>query len=195
MIKTISVLLNEFKDYENPYDHIRLLVKGGSLIKLKRGLYETERDANPFAIASSLYSPSYVSFQSALSFYGLIPERVVGVTSASLGARKKKSYRTPYGDFSYQDVPDAVFNLGLKWVDDPESPFLIATKEKALCDLLAKSETVLEEDFSAFLFDDLRLDKNVLRAFNKSLTSSLAKAYGKKNVALLVRYLEQEKGE
>jgi hypothetical protein len=72
---------------------------------------------------------------------------VVGVTSASLGARKKKSYRTPYGDFSYQDVPDAVFNLGLKWVDDPESPFLIATKEKALCDLLAKSETVLEEDF------------------------------------------------
>jgi hypothetical protein len=43
MIKTISVLLNEFKDYKNPYDHIRLLVKEGSLIKLKRGLYETER--------------------------------------------------------------------------------------------------------------------------------------------------------
>jgi len=40
MIKTISVLLNEFKNYKNPHDHIRLLVKEGSLIKLKRGLYE-----------------------------------------------------------------------------------------------------------------------------------------------------------
>lgn len=195
MIKTISVLLNEFKDYKNPYDHIRLLVKEGSLIKLKRGLYETRRDANPFAIASVLYSPSYVSFQSALSFYGLIPERVVGVTSASLGARKKKGYRTPYGGFSYQDVPETVFNLGLKWMDGPESPFLIATKEKALCDLLAKSETVAEEDFLALLFDDLRLDENVLLTFSKSLIRSLAKAYGRKNVDLLVRYLEKEKGE
>jgi hypothetical protein len=195
MIKTISVLLNEFKDYKNPYDHIRLLVKEGSLIKLKRGLYETGKDANPFAIASVLYSPSYVSFQSALSFYGLIPERVVGVTSASLGARKKKSYRTPYGGFSYQDVPETVFNLGLKWMDDPESPFLIATKEKALCDLLAKSETVAEEDFLALLFDDLRMDENVLLTFSESLVRSLAKAYGRKNVDLLVRYLEKEKGE
>jgi hypothetical protein len=195
MIKTISVLLDEFKDYKNPYDHIRLLVKEGSLIKLKRGLYETGKDANPFAIASVLYSPSYVSFQSALSFYGLIPERVVGVTSASLGARKNKNYKTPYGDFSYQDVPGAVFNLGLKWMDDPESPFLVATKEKALCDLLAKRETVVEEGFPAFLFDDLRLDKNVLMAFSKSLVRSLAKAYGRKNVDLLARYLEKEKGE
>jgi len=195
MIKTISALLNEFKDYKNPYDHIRLLVKEGSLIKLKRGLYETRRDANPFAIASILYSPSYVSFQSALSFYGLIPERVVGVTSASLGARKNKNYTTPYGDFSYQDVPEAVFNLGLKWVDDPESPYLLATKEKALCDLLAKSDAVLEDDFSAFLFDDLRLDKSVLLIFSQSLVRSLAKAYRKKNVDRLVRYLEKAKGE
>jgi len=195
MIKTISVLLNEFRDYKNPYDRIRLLVKKGSLVKLKRGLYETGRDANPFAIASVLYSPSYVSFQSALSFYGLIPERVVGVTSASLGARKNKNYKTPYGDFSYQDVPEAVFNLGLTWVDDPESPFLIATKEKALCDLIMKSVTVSEKDFPVFLFDDLRLDKNVLFTFSKSLVRSLAKVYGKKNVTSLARYLEKEKGE
>jgi hypothetical protein len=193
MIKTILVLLNEFKDYKNPYDHIRLLVKEGSLIKLKRGLYETRKDANLFAIASVLYSPSYVSFQSALSFYGLIPERVVGVTSASLGARKNKNYKTPYGDFSYQDVPEGVFDLGLRWIDNSDSSYFLATKEKALCDLLAKNKAVPEEDFSAFLYDDLRLDKDVLLTFSKSLVHSLAKVYERKNVTLLLRYLE--KGE
>ena len=192
MIKTISALLYEFKDYRNPYDHIRLLVKDGSLIKLKRGLYETSIDENPFVIASVLYAPSYVSFQSALSFYGLIPERAVAVTSASLGARKNKNYRNSFGSFSYQDVPEKAYSLGLKWMENFGSPYFIATKEKALCDLLAKIEPIPKENFEAFLYDDLRIDKEIFLTFNKPLVLSIAKTYQTKNVFTLLNYIMKE---
>ena len=191
MIKTTAALLEEFLDYKNPHDHVRLLVKEGRLFKLKRGLYETNKNASLFAIASVLYAPSYVSFQSALSFYGLIPERVANVTSASLNAKKNKQYSNIFGNFFYQDVSEEAFHLELRWVDDPDSPYLIATKEKALCDLLAKTKTIRDQDFAAFLSDDLRLEKDSVLSLNKSVIVSLAKAYRKRNVTLLMNYLKK----
>jgi hypothetical protein len=187
MIKSSQALLEEFKDYQNPFDHIRLLVRDGQLIKLKRGLYEDDKKADPFSVAGLLYAPSYISFQSALSFYGLIPERVLNITSASLKANKEKRYLNQFGAFIYQDVPPAVFSLSLNWVDDPDSPYLIATKEKALCDLLAKIHPVeSQEDLKALLFEDLRIDEDGLKSFKLSEIEKLAKAYQRKNLSLLL---------
>ena len=91
MIKTIDMLLYEYRDYSNIYNKIILEEKNNNLIKLKRGLYETNKDADPFTIANVLLSPSYISFETALAYYGMIPERVYAIKSASFKKNKKKN--------------------------------------------------------------------------------------------------------
>ena len=193
MIKTSQSLLSELKDYQNPYDHIRLLVKNGMLFKLRRGLYETDRNANLFSISSVLYSPSYISFETALSFYDLIPEKTVEITAASINARKRKEYINAFGRFSYQDVPSNVFSLGLRLIENSDCSYIMATKEKALCDLLSKIKDVGEKEFPTLLFDDLRLDSTAISQFKRSLVESIAKAYNRPNVYYLVNYLKKGK--
>ena len=61
MIKTIDMLLHEYREYSNIYNKIAFEEKNNNLIKLKRGLYETNKDADPFTIANVLFSPSYIS--------------------------------------------------------------------------------------------------------------------------------------
>jgi predicted transcriptional regulator of viral defense system len=64
------------------------MVKNGDLISLKRGIYvfsEKYRTSplNYISIANILHKPSYVSFEYALSYHGLIPERVYTITTAA----------------------------------------------------------------------------------------------------------------
>ena len=89
MIKTIDMLLYEYRDYSNIYNKIAVEEKNNNLIKLKRGLYETNKDADPFTIANVLLSPSYISFETALAYYGMIPEMVYAIKSASFKKNKK----------------------------------------------------------------------------------------------------------
>ena len=83
MIISTSMLRNKYREYSNPLDKIKRDAGSGVLIRLKRGLYETDKNVNPCFLASSILSPSYLSFDWALSFYGLIPEKVISITSAS----------------------------------------------------------------------------------------------------------------
>jgi len=77
--------------------------------------------------------PSYVSYEYALSYYGLIPERVYEITSATL--HSKKSFDTPIGRFTYKPGPLPVYAMGIDWLyDNKNGGKLIATPEKALCD-------------------------------------------------------------
>ena len=90
-------------------------------------------------IANFLYGPSYVSMEWALSFYGMIPERVYTVTSMTLG--RNKQYHTPIGDFSYFTLPARYYPVGITQKKSPDfvGGFLIATPEKALADLVFKT--------------------------------------------------------
>ena len=97
MIKTIDMLLYEYRYYSNIYNKIAVEEKNNNLIKLKRGLYETNKDADPFTIANVLLSPSYISFETALAYYGMIPERVYAIKSASFKKNKKKEYKNAFG--------------------------------------------------------------------------------------------------
>ena len=56
MIKTIEVLLYEYRNYSNIYNKISYEENKNNLIKLKRGLYETSKDASPYTIANALFS-------------------------------------------------------------------------------------------------------------------------------------------
>lgn len=110
-------------------------VKRGYLKKIKRGLFVLEemKLEDDFSLAPIIYSPSYISLESALNVYGIIPDIPFVVTSATL--KKTKIFKTPFGSFNYRHLKEALF-WGFKI--EGERPFLykIAYPEKALLDYL-----------------------------------------------------------
>ena len=126
---------------ENPQvmrNQITRWVKSGYLIKLKRGLYlfnETDRgrDVAQLFIANKLYEPSYVSMETALSLYGIIPEGVAVVTSVT--AKLTKRFQNSTGNFMYQHVKPQAFR-GFRQEKFGGLPVFIAEPEKAVVDFL-----------------------------------------------------------
>lgn len=106
-------VLDELKSYASPKARITRLLKSGSLVKLRRGLYLDNTDISPYALAPVIYGPSYVSFQTALAIYGLIPERVDVTLSASYNKDKDKVFRTPIGEYRYWYQPPSVYPYGI----------------------------------------------------------------------------------
>ncbi len=86
-----------------------------------------------FAIANQIYRPSYISLESALSYFSLIPEIVYGTTSIS--TRKTCRFSTKVGEFLYRHVKPSLF-FGYQILRHDSTTFLIATPEKAILDYL-----------------------------------------------------------
>ena len=110
MIVTTSMLKERYSLYANPLDKVRRDVNSGRIIRLNRGIYETDNSVDPYLLASSILSPSYLSFDFALSYYGLIPEKVMSITSASLNVRKNKTFINAFGRYEFSDIPPEVFS-------------------------------------------------------------------------------------
>lgn len=109
-------------------------VKSGLFIKLRANHYLL-KDSSPSLhfIANRLYQPSYVSLESALSYYGMIPEVVYTITS--LTTKPTREFVTPRGTFSYQRIKKAVFTGYHPMLIDGRR-VLFAEPEKALADYL-----------------------------------------------------------
>ena len=73
MLKTHLVLIEELKDYRNPAMKINGMLKTGELTRVVRGLYETDPHTPGYLLAAAIYGPSYLSFEYALAYHGLIP--------------------------------------------------------------------------------------------------------------------------
>ena len=90
------------KNYASPLGKLSRILHSGDLIRVKKGLYvfgEPYRRGNLSMemLANMIYGPSYVSLEWALSYYGLIPEKVEEITSVTM--KRKKKYDTPIGRF------------------------------------------------------------------------------------------------
>lgn len=179
---------------------ISYMVKQEILIRLKKGLYafsELYEDSSVdiISVANLLYTPSYVSFDYALSYYGLIPERVYEVTSATLHA--KKTYETPLGRFSYRPIPIDVYALGVDWLyDESNGGKFIATPEKALCDKIRGDRGVgrlKQEKMREYLMYDLRIEWEALLALDVVLIEEIAKRYKSYNLKSLSSLLQRKK--
>ena len=109
MIITNKLAKFNLMDYSNKNNKISRDIKDGKLFKIINGLYETNPNTPGYLLAGSIYGPSYISFEYALSFYGLIPERVTTITNATFDKKKKKKYNTDFGVFTYRDVPVLVY--------------------------------------------------------------------------------------
>ena len=113
--------------------------KNGRVYQLRRGLYAIappyqKIKPHPFLIANRLQRASYVSGQSALAFYGLIPE-VVQVT-LSVTAGRPERLETPFGVFEFRHVKPELLRGYLMVELGNDQQALIATPEKALLDLV-----------------------------------------------------------
>ena len=193
MIVTTSMLKNKYRDYSNPLDKIKRDADSGVLIRLNRGIYETDRSVDPHLLAAPILSPSYLSFDWALSYYGLIPERVVAITSASLHLRKNKTFINDFGRYEYSDIPSAAFSEGITYLEDGEYIVKIAMKEKAICDSLCKWRVVHSiKDLKELLFIDKRIDEDEFASCDFKLMMRLASLYKKTNLDFLVRLIRKE---
>ena len=195
MIVTTMMLLDKYRDYANPMDKIKREAEKGSLIRLTRGIYETDANVSPYLLASSICSPSYLSFEFALSYYGLIPERVYAITSASFRLRKTKTVVNPFGRYTFSDITQAAFPFGVTYIKEGDYVVRIAKKEKAICDSLSKWPVVHSvKDLRELLFEDKRIDVNEFASCDFSLMEKLASLYDKKNLKLLVKMIRRDYG-
>lgn len=193
MIVTTSMLKEKFHDYANPLDKIKRDADKGVIIRLAKGIYETDKNTEPCLLASSILSPSYLSFDWALSFYGLIPERVFAITSASLGLRKNKTFENQFGRYEYTDIPVEAFSEGLTYLENSEYAAKIAMKEKAICDFLCKWRVVKNvKELKELLFEDKRIDEDEFALCDFELMKRLAKLYNKTNLKLLIKLIRKE---
>ena len=90
MIYDFQNLRIKYKEYSNIYQKINNECKKGILVKIKRGLYSDDLYNDKEVIANICYNPSYISFEYALSYYGVIPEFVSTFTSATFGKKNNK---------------------------------------------------------------------------------------------------------
>ncbi|MDD3361775.1 MAG: hypothetical protein PHW34_08910 [Hespellia sp.] len=193
MIISSEQLLYENRAYANPQSRVQTMVKKGELIPLKRGLFETDTAAPGFLMANALLGPSYLSFEYALSYYSMIPERVVVYTSATFGRNKKLEYSNQFGSFTYRDIPEAVFPYYYTRELSGHRPYLIATREKALCDQLCVMAPIRGiNDFREWLFDGMRLDEDIYEELDSEKMKRIAPLYHRTNLDQLVRLLEKE---
>lgn len=194
-----TLLMSALAGYKRPRDKITSLLKKGVLIRVKKGLYVFGPDfaRRPYSreiLANLIYGPSCVSLQYALSHYGLIPERAVVVTSIT--SKRDKRFDTPAGRFRYRYLHPSKFAVGVRREQvDGESAFLIATREKALADLLVLETRGFRPNNSGelleHLIENLRCDEEALSGLDKNHIEEIAALYKNAKVSLLVRALEK----
>lgn len=189
-----QTLLKLLADYKKPREAILRMVKNEELIRLKNGFYLISEKIThgsatviPFEqVANLLYGPSYVSMEWALSFYGLIPERVHTITSMTLG--RNKEYHTSIGDFSYFILSSERYSIGITQKKSPDfvGGFLIASPEKALADTVFKTcKNLNKEQLKDELLESKRIDRQCFHELNKDLLEDIAKSYRAKHVYYL----------
>ena len=159
-----NLIKSALSGYKNPRVKINDLLKKGEIIRVKKGLYVfgPKLAREPYSkdtLANLIYGPSYISLEYALSFYGLIPERVDTITSVT--NKRKKLFKTPVGNFSYRYIKPSIYSYGIALHEvDKYHSTLIATKEKAISDMLYFSNRMTGEgQIEKYIIEDLRLDR------------------------------------
>ena len=185
-------------DYQSPKDKITTLEQSGLLIRLKRGLFVVSPmvHSQPLSkelIANHIYGPSYISLQTALSFYGLIPERVH--TVCSMTTKRSSSFINPLGNFDYISVPAAYFAIGIRQeIVNNNYAYLIATPEKALCDMIVETKGLKLQSIKAmqnYLEEDLRIDLSVIEHYDIDIINQCIELGSKKReLTLLYKLLK-----
>ena len=196
MIITNDIAKNNLIEYSNKNNKISRDIRDGKLFKIINGLYETNPNTPGYLLAGSIFGPSYISFEYALSFYELIPERVTTITCATFNKKKKKQYKTKFGTFTYRDIPLLAYPEEILLKEETNYSYQIATPEKALCDKLYTLTPLNNySNLENILFNDLRIDEEEFNKLNVDKINKLSNLYHSTNVNLLAKYIRRKINE
>lgn len=193
-----AAIASVYPDIKSGNQKVRQLEQNGEIIRLKKGLYVVSPTVSrvPLSselIANHLYAPSYISMSAALRYYGLIPETVYTMQSMTL--KHSRTFETPVGRFEYRQINRDAFPVGVTSINKGTYAFLMATPEKALCDLIANSPKVnlrYVKDVESYLEEDIRMDTSDLRNMDISIFEQYTKV-GKKagSIHTLINYIKK----
>jgi hypothetical protein len=184
-----------------PHDRITSLLRRGEIIRVKKGLYVfgegfRQRPYSRELLANLIYGPSFVSLDYALSFHGLIPERVEQVTSITSG--RAREFDTPVGTFVYRPTPARSFHLGMTRVASGGVAFLLASPERAVADRVREDRAATVRslgDAEAYLFGNLRIDSAAFEQLDHGTFQQIGEALGSRKVLFCARLLLRMQGK
>lgn len=195
---TTSIIESLYPNLKSTDKKVARLEKNGDIIRLKRGLYVvnpeiSKKTLSNELVANHLYAPSYISMSSALRYYGLIPEAVY--LFQSMTVKHSRNFDTPIGTYNYTHISRDAFHIGIRSINTGEYSFLIASPEKALCDLIANTSMVnlrYPKDVENFLIHDIRLDMDEFSKFDTTIFEEYLKV-GKKteSISTILKYLRR----
>ena len=193
-----ALLRSFFSEYSSPRNKIANLEIAGKLIRLKRGLYvvspdETGRLLSTELIANHIYGPSYISMESALRYYGLIPESVHVIRSMT--TKRSRMFENTISRFEYINCNEEYYPIGINQNISDDISFLIATPEKAISDLIAYTPSVRPrfiKSLLSYLKEDIRLDMDAFYRMNINIFRECADVGKKKNdLTNLIKLLQR----
>lgn len=193
-----QTLLVALRDYARPRDKISDLLSKGIITRVKKGLYvfgdgARRRLYSTEVLANLIYGPSYISSDYALQHYGLIPERVEGVTSVTTG--RSHRFLTPVGLFIYRTIPIRAFQIGMDRIEIGDGrAFLLATPEKALADRIYEDRGTgihTQKELHDYLDRNLRVDLAALREMNPDDLDTIAERYRSQKIRALSRLVRR----
>jgi hypothetical protein len=187
------------KEYRKPRDVVSLLLRNGHIIRLRKGLYIfgktwKKQPLPPEIMANLIYGPSAISLDYALSWYGLIPERVDIITSVSTG--RSRIYNTPAGRFSYTHLSEKRFTTGLTLQVHPSGNWMITEPLKALADKIwtdKRFRPISPASYTDYIFKDLRIDEAVLAEnFITEKAKVIQDNYSSRKINWLIDFLQKK---
>jgi predicted transcriptional regulator of viral defense system len=186
--------IREIEKHFPDFDSRRLVEwqEKGYIQKLRNRFYyfagNTVNERYLFFAANELYSPSYISLESALSWYGFIPEGVFQVTSCS--SRKTQSFGTPLGSFSYRHIKPALF-FGYRLEEWNNHHFAIAEPEKTVIDYLYLHHEIRDlVDFESLRWNSTEMNNSLLMEKIDTYASHIGSKALLKRLFILKEFLD-----
>lgn len=184
-LKTLGLIVFTPREFQGVFDVLKKTasmfilnnVKSGLFVKLRNNFYTIKDSNSDYSfIANKLYQPSYVSLETALAHYKIIPEVVYG--TSSITTKAPREFRTPIGNFTYQHIKTEAFT-GYRLQEIDRYKALFAEPEKALADYL--------------YFVDLKKlslnDRLKLKSVNKPKLIEYAKLFKRPGILKLINQL------
>ncbi len=193
MVKTIDDLLVLYKNYSDPLGKVHREIKKNNLFSIVKGLYETDEDTPGLYLSGYIYGPSYLSFEFALSYHGLIPEQVFIYTNATFNKKKSKQHKNLFGVFTYRDIPKNVYPFGVQSYIENGYSYVIAIPEKAICDRLYIAPPQYSmKALKILIFEDFRIDEDEFFNLDFKKLLFLCDMYKSTNMKILKKIITKE---
>lgn len=196
---THQLLISLLEGFQKPNDKIRKLIQDGWIQSIKKGLYIAGPRLNagkpePFLLANHLLGPSYVSLETALAYYGFIPERVYEI--ASMTTKASREFNTTAGTFSYKKLSLPYYAFGIQQIKLGDDQYaLVASPEKALCDKIITTSGILlrsKKMAREFLLENMRMDEVKLKELNTQEISTWLPATNKaESIQIMITAIEE----